>query len=258
MIKLVVFDLDETLLNPVEMYKIYVALRTATIAARLGISLDKAREKVAGLKRELPIGTTEAVFDALGIGKEVWREKMLEVDPRKFVEPDPSVKGVLDSINVSKVLLTGLPVEQMLEELEAAGILDSFDLLVGWEKGGEPPKHSSKTWESIFARFGVRPQEVVAVGNEVSTDLPKELGVWTVLVGNDPFADADTIRKKVDIQIDSILKLPAVVEKIGQMQEQQHAESIEPSFGRAKGVQPNLLNLRRGNGTIPQPSKLKE
>ncbi len=36
MIKLVVFDFDETLVNPVEMYKIYVALKAATIAAKLG------------------------------------------------------------------------------------------------------------------------------------------------------------------------------------------------------------------------------
>lgn len=220
-IELIIFDWDETLVNPVGLYKEYVKLRTEDIARALNMSEEKASKKIRKL-RELG-ATTETIYDLAGVsngelyGKWVWYKRMCGVSPSNFMQRDQSLVDLLNSLQQKKILITGEPFEQLYKMFNAAGLpKETFDKIIAWNWGDEPPKNPTTYKRILESQLdNTKPEKVVVVGNDIAVDLkvPKELGMRTILVGNDIF-NTGSLNQYVDLQIENIKNLPKALYQI--------------------------------------------
>ena len=225
MIKLIIFDLDDTLIHPQDAHKELIALRRADVARTLGISHSEAEEKITQLRKS---GMSNyQLYESLGLeeggvkGGNLFRERVLGVPTHRSVVPDLKLAEYLQSLQSEGILLaivTESPIELALKKLEAAAIPNSlFVKIVGWEGGRPPPKTGDmahSTFSALFHEFGLEPSEVISIGDEVESDLkvPKNMGAFTILVKvkGYKFTKLKDL-KYVDFSIDGISELEKAI-----------------------------------------------
>ena len=186
-----IFDLDGTLYTNPPYGKFQESSQVARLALFLGIDELEARRLLDDLRearraRGLPSTSMANHFLALGVDMGTiirWREEA--IIPRDWLKPDPRLGAVLSLLGsrFRLSLLTNNPRRVGLANLEALGVEDRFESVVGLDDSCES-KPSEAPFLAVCARLGLPPGAFVSIGDREDVDLATalSLGMGAVLV----------------------------------------------------------------------------
>ncbi len=172
------------------------------ISRRLGVSEEEAarinQDNIAlygsvgaGLERKFGVNIQEYFFAA-------WN-----VDPSKYMGPDPELRGLISGLHQKKAVLTSSP------SVWAGNVLGFFeigDLFNGYWFGDHGPKKPNRgAYTQILDALDIPARQALVVDDEIGNLRPaKELGITTVLVGD----DRDPC---VDYRVGSVHEVPSLL-----------------------------------------------
>ena len=221
MLKAVIFDLDNTLIDFMRMKKLSCdAAIVAMIGAGLNVGKDKATKELF------------ALYDKYGLEEKTIFQKFLKKVARKinyeilasgivayrrvrsgFLEPYPHVINVLFDLKrrgIKLAIVSDAPRLKAWIRLVSMKINHLFDVVVAFEDTREF-KPSTKPFEVAFKKLKLKPSECLMVGDRPERDIKgaKKLGMLTCFAkyGN-PKADG----MGADYEINDIKELLEIVE----------------------------------------------
>lgn len=191
-LKTIIFDIDSTLYTNAAYAFEQVDIQVRHFAELRGITADKARQMVAGYRKEwsashngqkISLGNTLTAFGVSIEDSIAWRQGLLE--PAEYLERDDTLIPVLESLKkkYSLICVTNNPVLPARKTLEAIGIAGIIPDIIGLDTC-----HKSKPAREPFLlaaeRTGVLPENCLSVGDRYDMDisLPLELGMGGILV----------------------------------------------------------------------------
>jgi len=222
MIKAVVFDLDNTLVDFMAMKRQAVdAAIGAMMDAGLNLTFDQVKDKIDGIYAELGI-EYQKVFDKL------LEDVLGYVDPRIIsagiiayrrareaaLKPYPHVTATLMHLNrrgLKMGILSDAPTREAWLRLCFINFHHFFDEVVTFDDTGER-KPSRKPFELVLQRLGVTPDQAIMVGDWAERDLKgaKAVGMKTAFAqygdsfGGQDTSDADYILKDIKQLLDIV------------------------------------------------------
>lgn len=226
MIRAVIFDLDNTLLDFVQLKERAIdAAIEAMIDAGLKLGKEEARAKVYEIYEEEGI-EYQQVFDRF------LKEVMGFIDPRihaaGIVGYRRAREGALTtyphvSVTIVELLKRGLklavvsdaPRLQAWLRLCSLGLHNYFDVVVAFEDTMRR-KPAPEPFEKALQKLGVKPEETIMLGDWAERDIvgAKLLGMRTVFARyGDTFG---TKNSGADYEIDDILELIEIIDKEAQ------------------------------------------
>lgn len=215
MIKAVLFDLDMTLVNFMKFKKkASDAAAKAMVKAGLQMDPDKAKEEL--FSRYIKDIEGETIFQEFLKDHNAFSEKTLAaalnaylITKYKFLKPYPKVKETLLKLKEKGLklgIVTDAPKLKAYMRLDATGLVDLFDFVVGFEDTNEH-KPSSLPFKKALEILNVDAADVLMVGDWPERDIKgaKEAGMKTCLAryGYDQhkqgeFVEADYEIKKIE------------------------------------------------------------
>jgi phosphoglycolate phosphatase len=205
-IKLILFDLDGTLVNSI--VDITNALNYAIEPHRLE---KMTVEKTAGMVGE---GLTRLVEKMLGSERATLRNDVLDRFIRyysehlaDFTRPYPGVRETLETLaGYRKAVISNKREGLSRRLLEDLGLVSYFDIIFGSDSA-EEKKPSPKPILRILEIFGLRPESAVIVGDSnYDIEAGRAAGIWTAAVTYG-YRDASLLRG-ADVMIGDIRELP--------------------------------------------------
>ena len=207
MTKLVVFDLDGTIIVNSEFYRtVYSGTLNQIVAEKRG---EKGIEVLQHCRKNYD-GKGQLALFALNIPFREWAQLLINA-PVESIEPQPHLCRQIRSLPVIKIVYTGSPVEMVFKTLQRVGFNPDrdFDLIIGWREPEFFPVKwacSPIVFERVLQKFSVLPEEAWAVGNVWNTDLlpAQAVGMKTALIrksGGAPdthFSSIETFIKSLD------------------------------------------------------------
>lgn len=222
MIKAVVFDLDNTLVDFMGMKRQAVdAAIGAMMDAGLNLTFDQVKDRIDGIYAELGI-EYQKVFDKL------LEDVLGYVDPRIIsagiiayrrareaaLKPYPHVTATLMQLNRQGLrlgILSDAPTREAWLRLCFINFHHFFDHVVTFDDTGER-KPSPKPFKLILERLDVAPSEAIMVGDWAERDLAgaKNVGMRTAFAkygdsfGNQDMSNADVILHDIKQLLDIV------------------------------------------------------
>ncbi len=221
MIKAVIFDLDNTLIDFMKMKKISCdAAISAMIGAGLNVSKDKAIKELFSL------------YDKFGLEEKTIFQKFLKKITKKidyeilasgivayrrvragFLEPYPHVSEVLFELKrrgIKLAIVSDAPRLKAWIRLVSMKINHLFDVVVTFDDTKEF-KPSIKPFEIALKKLKVKPQECLAVGDRPERDIKgaKKLGMLTCFA---KYGNPKAKSLGADYEINDIKELLEIVE----------------------------------------------
>lgn len=183
--KLIVFDMDGTLIDEPEFYHaVYSGTLNQVVEETKG---PEGLQTLAWCRQNLE-GKGELALIALGIPFRLWAEKLIDA-PVDAVTPRPDVVAAIRSIQSKKILFTGSPLAMADRLLTKFGFnpRNDFDLIVGWKEPELYPLKwncSSYVFETLTALADSEPENVWSVGDNWETDLApaQRVGLKTIQI----------------------------------------------------------------------------
>jgi putative hydrolase of the HAD superfamily len=204
----IVFDLDETLYPHSDGLMQEVGRR---IEMWLRNHLGLSGEEAVVLRREYfqRYGTT---LGGLIAEQEVDVQDFLtfvhDTRVEAYLGPDPALDAMLDTIPLRKVVYTNGTSEYAWRVLQALGIANHFERVIGIEEVGLRNKLYHDAYEQMLALLDAQGSECVMVEDSVRNLQPaKALGMTTVLVNGKP-------DESVDFLVESVLEVGPLIGQI--------------------------------------------
>lgn len=208
-IKLLIFDIDNTLVYGAEAkkyYEQYPKLLEKTLGKSLGITQRKAKE-IADEHRQLFDGRGEKAFETHKLGLNVWHETICTLKPKKYLRQLPASNETLIDLKRQGYeigAITDGPTKQALKILNAVGINKNiFSIFIGWENGQKIPKGGRPdVYQKIVKDKKLKPEEIIMIGDSLAVDIipAKACGLNVIYINKSS--------KTIFPNIDSIEKLP--------------------------------------------------
>ncbi len=181
MIRAILFDLDQTLIDFITMKK-KASEKAAQAMVKAGLKIDK---KTAGkelfdfyLKNGIDGNTAFQEFIKKHNGE--MSDKILAAAlnayldaKRHYVKPYPDVIPTLKKLKkkgLKLAIVTDAPRLKAYMRLDSMGITDFFDVVVGFEDTGEA-KPSSLPFRKALKELNVKPEEAIMVGDWPEKDI---------------------------------------------------------------------------------------
>lgn len=227
MIKAVLFDLDNTLIDFVRMKTTSV---DAAVSAMIDAGLPMEKKKALKILWELyddygiEYGEILQQFLKKAVGKIDY--KMLArgiIAYRRiktsYLEPYPHVISTLLKLKergLKLAVVSDAPRLRAWLRLAAMKVTDFFDVVVTMDDAGGKLKPDPKPYMVALKRLGVKPRESVFVGDNTNRDVTgaKKLGMVTVLAKYGEWSKPNKDAMKPDHEIKDVSELLKVLEKI--------------------------------------------
>lgn len=183
--KLIVFDMDGTLIDQPEFYRaVYSDSLNQIVQETRG---QEGLQTLAWCRQNLE-GKGELALMALGIPFRLWAEKLMSSSVDRIV-PRPDIVTAIQSIQSKKVLFTGSPMGMVERLLTKFGFnpIDDFDLVIGWKEPELFPLKwncSTYVFETIAALADCETENIWSVGDNWETDLApaQQIGMKTIQI----------------------------------------------------------------------------
>ena len=207
MIKAVVFDLDQTLIDLVKM-KTEACKSAIKAMIKAGLKVDKK----AGYRRLMHtyfrIGIDSNIAFTKFLEKESGKvdEKILQAGIDAYLKTKPSFLKpypyVLESLEYLKSrdlklgIITDAPRVKAMQRLEGMYLTDYFDLIITFDNTGEK-KPSEKPFRLAMKKLNLYPEEILFVGDSFTRDIKpaKKLGMKALQIKR--YEDLKRIREFV-------------------------------------------------------------
>ncbi|MFH1828726.1 MAG: HAD-IIIA family hydrolase [Nanoarchaeota archaeon] len=216
MIKAITFDLDNTLINFLRMKtKASNAAAKAMVKAGLKISIKQCQKELFNdylkdiegervFQRYLKKNPSDRILAAA-------INAYLKVK-QTYLKPYPKVKSTLKELKkkgIRLAIVTDAPRLKAFQRLDAMGIVNYFDIVVGLEDTGKT-KPSTLPFKKVLKELKLKPSQVLHVGDSISRDIKgaKAVGMKTC------FARYGSLSKRksgADFEISSIQELIKIV-----------------------------------------------
>ncbi len=207
MIKAVLFDLDQTLIDLIKM-KTEACKSAIKAMIKIGLKIDEK----TGYKKLMHI------YFRLGIDSNIAFTKFLEevtgeADEKilqagidaylktkpSFLKPYPHVLEILEylkGLNLKLGIITDAPRVKAVQRLEAMNIIHFFDLIITLDDTGEK-KPSEKPFKLAMEKLNLYPEEIVFVGDSITRDIrpAKKLGMKTLQIKR--YQDLEKIKELI-------------------------------------------------------------
>ncbi|HEY87497.1 MAG TPA: HAD family hydrolase [Dehalococcoidia bacterium] len=219
MVKGIIFDFDETLVNSLETY--WQVFRCG--AQRLNLPAPK-REELAALLSEgkglleilsqiYPALDKEAILNCAGKMREAFTDVVIEFP----ITIKPEVKGVLSSLKMKGVkigLVTGriCSSEQMWAELRGLSIAQFFDAVV--TGGDQPRKPAPDGIITCLEKLNLAAEDSIIVGDAKSDLIAgKKAGVRVIVLSSEGAVGETFAPEQPDMVIDNLSQLVRFLEQ---------------------------------------------
>ena len=221
MIKSVIFDLDNTLIDFLRMKKLSCdAAVSAMIGAGLNIDKETAMKEVFNLytqygmedklvfQRLLEKLTGEINYEILASGIVAYRRVR-----SSFLEPYPNVGRVLYELKrkgIKLAIISDAPRLKAWIRLVSMKINHYFDLVVTFDDTKEF-KPSNKPFMVVFDKLGLKPEECLMVGDWPERDIKgaKQMGMLTCFA---KYGNPEASAPDADYEVNDIKELLEIVE----------------------------------------------
>ena len=191
MIKLVIFDLDDTLVPEIEFLKTGYRIVAKRIEEKYGLNAEKSYERLYSLflngeknnfnmlLNENDIAySKEEIQELIHLYRTYPRELPLYHDVTAFIH-------MLRKNEIAIGIITDGPVEAQKNKLKCIHAYDVFDYIVLTDELGiEFRKPNAKAFEMIIEQAGVKPEETMYIGDNPAKDfyIKKNLKIKTVRI----------------------------------------------------------------------------
>ncbi len=207
-IKLILFDIDNTLVYGPRVYQYYAqypSLLEKTLADYLGVTLHEAK-RIADDHRQKFNGRGERAFETYASDGTHWYDAICTLDPVPHIQPMRASQDILRALKDQGYMLGAItdgPTKQSYKILRAACIeTNMFEFFIGWERGSILPKGGrSDIFEQIKEKYAQDPSEILMVGDSLETDiLPAyRAGMNVAYIAHDYHKDFPTIQSIEDL-----------------------------------------------------------
>lgn len=193
-IQTILFDLDNTLYpRSAGVLGQVRELILRYMRTRLNLAPDKAES----LRRHY-LHTYGTTMRGLQIHHQIDPDEFLDyvhdIPLSDYLDPNPALDRALASLPQRKVVFTNASREHAERVLEALGVRHHFERIVDVRDVGFESKPQTTAYHRICQLLELRPEECVLVEDNVRNLRPaKELGMTTVLVGEDREADGAVV-----------------------------------------------------------------
>lgn len=127
----------------------------------------------------------------------------------EFLQPNPRLDEMLEALEAEKVIFTNATAEHARRVLRALTIDEHFPTIIDIRELEYVPKPNPEAYRKALTLLKARPEECLLVEDRVGNLAPgKELGMMTVLVGNQRVAD------HADFIVEDVTAVGEVVERI--------------------------------------------
>lgn len=215
MLEWILFDLDNTLYpKSMGIFERVVERIRSYMEVRLGYEKELARR----LRREY-VEKYGSTLRGLMIHQQVDPEEYLEyvhdVGVERQLSPNPLLDELLASIPCAKAIFTSGHRPHALRVLRCLGIESHFPRIFDITFTNYIPKPNPEPYRQILDVLGAQGRECMMVEDLPENLRPaKALGMITVLVGWSPEANGSTLDGVVDHEIEEILKLQEVLNRL--------------------------------------------
>jgi len=188
-----IFDMDLTLYRHEAYYASQIRNQVVLLAADMGVGVDALEARLAAWEadyrgahagRKPSFGNT--LLGCLGYPIEKSVElRRRAIRPEDYLSDDPKLCGTLGELSNTcrLVLVTNNPSDIARRTLAVLGVTPFFPRIIGLEEAGHSKPHPA-AFDLAYETLGVKPEEVVAVGDRFPVDLevPLARGSGGVLV----------------------------------------------------------------------------
>lgn len=192
-IRSIVFDLDGTLYLRPEVGEEVFTAASALVASSRGISVTQAKQMLTRARKRLTETLEETptlthTCQELGVDIREFHRALLEgVHPERYIEPDPILYALLDSLRSGYDLYlytnNSLPLSQKI--LALLGIEDLFNRLYTIEFTWSP-KPDPESFHQVLEDIGGPPESFLFVGDRPQVDLKiaESLDIPTLVISD--------------------------------------------------------------------------
>lgn len=213
MLKCILFDLDNTLYpKSLGIFEMVVDRIRNYMEVRMGFEKNLARQLRQEYIRNYG-STLRGLMIHQGINPQEYLEYVHDVGVENKLCPNPPLANLLQSISLEKAIFTSGHLPHAQKVLRCLGVEQYFPRVFDIIFTRYIPKPNPEPYRQILDFLGFAGQECMMV-----EDLPpnlnpaKELGMTTVLVGQNPSRTHDEIDGIVDYEIADILELRKLLE----------------------------------------------
>ena len=209
MIKVVLFDLDETLYPRSSKLMSLIGQRIDEyVIDKIGIPAAKADEIRRHWRTHYGTALRGLIEEGYPVDVEDYLCYVHNIPLDGFIAPQPELRAMLLSIPLRRAILTNSNREHAIRGLSHMNLLDCFEQIIDVRALSFINKPDPLAYDRAMSILGVNPGEVIFVEDTpVNTRAAKKLGIATILVDCPPSQDADfTVASVLDVG-DVILKL---------------------------------------------------
>jgi putative hydrolase of the HAD superfamily len=230
-VKCILFDLDETLYPSQSGLMVEIGrLMSQYMGERLGIpptEVPTLREHYYHV-----YGTTMRGLQIHhGIDPEDYLAYVHNIPLEDYISPNNELDRVLARIEIEKVVFTNASTEHARRVLRILGIERHFSRVIDVRDLGYVSKPDPEAYRRVLKILGVEGNECLIVDDKVRNLTPaKELGMITVLVGNDEPTPGQNQPKDVDFVIGEVAEIGNVVRHLTLGETRFFSPSQKPGF----------------------------
>lgn len=218
-IKVIVFDLDNTLIDFMRM-KQEACMAAVKAMIKAGLKMGKALAYRKLMKMYFKVGIeSDKAFTKFLKSEGQFKPKILAAainaylkTKNNFLKPYPKVKSTLRKLKkkgLILVIVTDAPKRKAYQRLLAMKIEKYFDIVIGYEDT-KRKKSRGLPFKVAIDKLQIKPKEIMVVGDSIKRDVrpAKKLGMVTVLA---KYGQSEKERGKAHYEIKHISKILKIV-----------------------------------------------
>ncbi len=200
-VDLILFDLDNTLYaRDLGLWRLIAARIRAYVARELNLPPEEA--EIVQKRYWIEHGTTIAgLMQEHDVDPVPYLADVHDIAADEHLQPNHALDAILTALPYRKAIFTNATATHARNVLEALGILDHFELLVGLDEVGYLSKPNPLAYERCLDLLGLPAERCIFIEDSPVNLAPaKAMGMVTVLVGQVEHNHADyTINRIEDI-----------------------------------------------------------